>query len=127
MKSLILTLAILSIFLFSNCVQETHLKTLIFKVDMSNVENIIDPSVHGQFTSPSWEVAVPLSDEDNDGIYEATAQVKAAQYSIQFKFSNNNEYELEGQNNRFVTLEYKPETIIYNCVYDNPKGQQKNP
>ena len=126
MKQLKHVILLSTIILLSSCVQEKHLKTLIFKVDMQHIEHVSNPMVHGQFTSPSWDIGVPLTDIDNDGIYEGKAEIEAAQYSIQFKFKNNDTFELEGQNNRFVTLEYKPETIIYECKFDNPKGKQSN-
>ena len=109
----------------TSCVQETQLKTIIFKVDFSKVQTIDNPSVKGQFTNPSWEKAIPLTDENNDNIYEAKVEFEAAQYGVQFKFENNGEYELEGRDNRFIKLKYMPETIHYETVFDNPEGQQK--
>lgn len=108
------------IFLSSlSCVQETHLKTIHVKVDMSSVESIKEPGIKGQFTSPSWQETLLLTDENNDGIYEAKIEVQAAQFGIEFKFVNNNEYELQGQDNRFVKFEYKPETFIYEATFNN--------
>lgn len=113
----------LSIFIITlsltNCVQETHLKTINFKIDLSAVEVINNPSVKGEFTNPSWEKAIPLTDSDNDGIYEGKVEVQSAQFGMQFKCFNNDEFELQGSDNRFITFEYKPETIIYEATYNN--------
>ena len=115
---------VITCFLLNSCVQETYLKTLILQVDMNGVENIKNPGVRGQFTSPACKTVVPLKDADNDGIYEATIKVEAAQYDLSFKFVNNDSYELEGQKNRMVTLQYKPETITYKAAFNNLKGMQ---
>ncbi|NRB60372.1 MAG: hypothetical protein HRU50_10610 [Winogradskyella sp.] len=113
----------LSIFIITlsltNCVQETHLKTINFKIDLSTVEVINNPSVKGEFTNPSWEKAITLTDSDNDGIYEGKVEVRSAQFGMQFKCFNNDEFELQGSDNRFITFEYKPETIIYEATYNN--------
>jgi len=111
-------------FFLTSCVQETYLKTLILQVDMNGIEAIENPGVRGQFTSPAWDTIVPLKDVNNDGIYETTIKVEAAQYGLSFKFVNNDTYELEDQKNRMVTLQYKPETIIYKAVFNNPEGEQ---
>ncbi|GAB5563907.1 MAG: hypothetical protein Wins2KO_09700 [Winogradskyella sp.] len=113
----------LSIFIITlsltNCVQETHLKTINFKIDLSTVEVINNPSVKGEFTNPSWEKAITLTDSDNDGIYEGKVEVQSAQFGMHFKCFNNDEFELQGSDNRFITFEYKPETIIYEATYNN--------
>lgn len=110
--------------IITSCVQDTHLKTIYFKVDMSKVDKISNPSVKGQFTSLAWQEAINLTDINGDGIYEAKIEVQAAQLGMQFKFVNANTYELEGQNNRFIQFEYKPQTLIYECVFNDPNGNQ---
>jgi len=57
---------------------------------------------------------------DNDGIYEGTFSKKTAANGIQFKFVNQaTEYELEGKDNRTLNFEYKPETIVYEAIFNN--------
>ena len=108
--------------LLASCVQDTHLKTLVFKVDLNQVEDINNPGVKGQFTSPSWKELIPLTDTNKDSIYEAKVEFTAAQYDIKFKFENNGEYELENQPNRSIKFEYEPETFIYEATYNNPEN-----
>lgn len=55
-----------------SCVQETHTKTITFKVDMNAIENPKDVGIKGDFTSNPWNETAPLTDDNNDGIYEAT-------------------------------------------------------
>ena len=121
-----LKLLLISLFLVSqSCVQETHTKTITFKVDMNSIENITNVGIRGNFTSNPWNETAPLADDNNDGIYEGTFSQKTAINSIEFKFVNNNDFELKGQDNRTISFEYQPETIIFEAVFDNPKGKQQ--
>ncbi|WP_299525828.1 hypothetical protein [Winogradskyella sp.] len=122
LKAIIIYLLIIT----QSCVQETHTKTVTFKVDMNGVENTENIGIRGNFTSSPWNETAPLTDDDGDGIYEGTFSQKTAVNGIEFKFVNNGEFELEGQNNRSIQFEYKPETIIYEAVFNNPEGQQQN-
>ena len=124
MKTLQIIILLTLVSILSSCVQETHLKIIHFKVDMSNVENIFNPGIKGQFTNPSWQETITLTDKDGDSIYEATVKVQTAQNSIEFKFVNNDTYELQNQNNRFIKLEYRPQTLNYLTVYNNINSTQ---
>lgn len=121
------TMTVLFTAILVGCVQETHTKTVVFKVDMNDVENVGNVGIRGQFTNPPWELTVPMTDENNDGIYETTVSDKTAQNSVEFKFVNqNDQFELKDKNNRTIPLEYKPETITYEAVFDNQEGRQTN-
>jgi len=127
MKTSISLIAITVLFIaLQSCVQEEHEKTVTFKVDMSQVENVKNVGIRGQFTAPSWEVTVPMSDDDQDGIYEVTLSQQTAQSQVQFKFVNqNDQFELAGKNNRHINFEYKPETIVYTAVFNDGNGSQQ--
>jgi len=122
MKHIISILAIAILICTTSCVQETHLKTVTVKLDMNGVSTVENVGVKGNFTNPSWQQVIPLTDDDNDGIYEATLSQKTAVNAIQFKFINQGAYELKEQPNRKLEFEYKPETILYEAVFDNPKA-----
>ncbi|MEM6719608.1 MAG: hypothetical protein AAF611_09850 [Bacteroidota bacterium] len=122
MKQILNILAIALLFCTTSCVQETHLKTVTVKLDMNGVSNIENVGVRGNFTNPSWKQMIPLTDENNDGIYEATLSQKTAVNAIRFKFVNQGAYELKDQPNRKLEFEYKPETIVYEAVFDNPEA-----
>ena len=72
MKNNIYIIAMFCITTLTSCVQDVHLKTVTFKVDMSNIEQPIDVGVKGDFTENRWNETVALSDDNNDGIYEVT-------------------------------------------------------
>jgi hypothetical protein len=119
MKQISNIFAIIIVFCTTSCVQETHLKTITFKVDMRQVENASNVGIKGNFTNPSWKQLVPLTDDDHDGIYETTVSQKTAVNSIRFKFVNqNDQYELKDKPNRTLKFEYKPQTITYEATFD---------
>jgi len=109
-------------FILTSCVQEVHLKTVTFMVDMNAIEQPIDVGVRGNFTNISWNETILLTDENNDSIYEVTVSSETAVNQIEFKFVNGeNEYELKNFNNRVIQFEYKPEIITYEAVFNNPE------
>ncbi|MET1259506.1 hypothetical protein ABV409_09190 [Flagellimonas sp. DF-77] len=105
------------------CVQQEHAKTVTFKVDMNGITNVANVGLRGQFTSPSWQVTIPMTDTDGDGIYEVTLEEKTAQNSVSFKFVNqSDQVELACQENRRITFDYRPETIEYSAVFDSAES-----
>ena len=123
MKNIKILMSLVLICLLS-CVQETHEKTVIIKVDMNGVKNAETVMVKGSFTDNPWSEALPLKDLNNDGIYEITLNRKTAFNSISFKFTlGENRYELIGKDNRSIQFEYQPETIIYETVFNNPDAK----
>lgn len=122
MKHILSILAITVLFCTTSCVQETHVKTITFKIDMNGVENLENVGLKGNFTNPSWKQLIPMTDDNNDGIYEATLSQKTAVNAIRFKFVNQGAYELKDQPNRKLEFEYKPQTITYEATFDVADG-----
>lgn len=118
---------LLILVLMISCVQETHLKTVTYKVDMNGFENVDKVGIRGAFTDNPWQETIYFTDDDNDGIFEGTITQKTAQNSVEFKFVNqDDQFELKDQGNRRINFEYKPETILYEAEFDNPDGEQSN-
>ncbi len=111
---------------FSSCVQEEHTKEVTFKVDMRNHDSFTKVGIRGQFTSPPWEVTVPMTDMDKDGFFEVTVEQETAQSSAEFKFViDNDQFELQCQPNRSIQFSYQPEVILYTGIFDNENGTQE--
>lgn len=124
MKNYMKFLALIFVITFSNCVQKEHLKTVTFFVDTNSMENIESIGIRGDFLPNKWKETVPLTDENNDGIYEISFKEKTAVYGISFKFiKNGKEYELKDEKNRQLVFEYKPETIIYKTKFNNKTSE----
>lgn len=110
---------------FNSCVQETHPKTIHFKLDMRNETQIENVGVRGKTAPLSWDKTFLLTDDDHDSIYEGDIQLNSANFDIEFKFVNQDEeFELKHQPNRSIRFEYKPETIIYEAIFNDPEGVQ---
>lgn len=123
MKAKQLLVTIVLIILISACVQQSHQKVIKVNLDMRGVENPENVGIRGQ--SPlSWDETTYLEDPDGDGLFEGKFEFYTTVSKIEFKFVNQDEvFELEGQNNRFITFEYKPETMTYSAVFDDPDGE----
>lgn len=125
MKKCIATL--MTVLLLTSCVQETHTKKVTFYVDMNGVENYKSIGIRGNFLPNRWRETIPMTDEDNDGIYEISFTEKTAVYGIEFKFvKNGNQFELPDQKNREIVFEYKPETIEYRTTFNSTKNIKIN-
>lgn len=121
----LLTMFLLS-FCLSSCVQETHLKTVTFKVDMNEQQDVAKVGLRGPFTNPPWGVTISMQDPDGDGIYETTISQKTGQGGVGFKFVNQDSiFELAGKDNRYLRFEYRPQTLLYEGVFDEDAGSQK--
>ena len=92
----------------TNYYNELDPTIVIFRVDMNNAdfnpdEDTVD--VPGNFNE--WSEANPLTDEDNDGVYELILSTIDVGYILEYKFRINYNWdlaELEGQDNRVYTV-----------------------
>ena len=114
----LLTLLALS-FVLQSCVQDTHLKKLTIRVDMNQEEQVQTVALRGNLKPLSWQQNTAMTDSDGDGVYEVQIQLTTASDYLQFKFvKNEDEFELDGQDNRSLKFEYKPETLIYEGIFN---------
>ena len=121
MKSTYILFIALMVMALSGCVQKTHQKTIHFKLDMTKVENPKNVGVRGEFGSNPWNETFYFTDDDANGIYEGTITKHTGQGGIEFKFvSNDDVFELQGQNNRFIMFKYQPESIQYIATFNDP-------
>ena len=92
----------------TNYYNELDPTIVIFRVDMNNAdfnpdEDTVD--VPGNFNE--WSEANPLTDEDNDGVYELILSTIDVGYILEYKFRINFDWdnaELSGQDNRTHTV-----------------------
>ena len=123
MKTLKLLYVVILILVTTSCVQQAQPKTIIVKVDMNAIENASEVGLRG--ANPlSWNETTFLNDNNKDGIYEGSFEIYTASYDVEFKFvTNDSVFELQDQNNRSLTFEYKPETITYEAVFNDQKAK----
>ena len=102
-----------------SCVQQTHIKKVTFVLDMRSVQDFKTVGIRGDIRPLSWQETSDLKDDDKDSIYTTTLEFDTASNQLNFKFViNDEEFELEGQNNRVLPFEYKPEELQYNSSFD---------
>ncbi|MEL6304392.1 MAG: hypothetical protein AAFQ20_06330 [Bacteroidota bacterium] len=119
-KNILIYITLLS--LATSCVQETHLKKVTFKVDATELEGDKNIGIRGNFTPNAWDDVLPLSDDNQDGIFEIELSQKTAASTVAFKFVNGETIELQGKENRTISFEYREETIVYETQFDNPEA-----
>ncbi|MEM6516156.1 MAG: hypothetical protein AAF688_08225 [Bacteroidota bacterium] len=110
---------LLLIGLLTNCVQERHLKTIHFKVDMRNQINFNRVGIRGDFKESQWQKTIPMTDRNNDSIYEVTISQKTAKNGFEFKYiKNDSVFELSNQGNRSISFDYESETISIESIFN---------
>ncbi|MEM1326520.1 MAG: S41 family peptidase [Bacteroidota bacterium] len=86
--------------------------TITFQVDTKHItpQNI---TIRGSVSPLSWDKDYRLTDEDGDGIYTATISFKTSDRSVQFRFVNEGETELQGSDARRIFFKDEPITKTY--------------
>lgn len=90
---------------------------ILFKVDASEEKSIKTLGLRGNTKPLSWKEGYPMTDEDGDGIYEATVKFKTSSKNLRYKFTIDKRLELEGSDNRTLWFKKGEKTIaehIYN-------------
>ena len=103
---------ILIIFITSCQAQE---RKVTFKVNVNHLDNVENVSIIGDI-NPIASNAKPLTDLDNDGVYETTITFKTSKRYVNFKFLVNNDEELKGSDKR--RLWFKDELVSKSYVYN---------
>ena len=106
------TILILIIFITSCQAQE---RKVTFKVNVNHLDNVENVSIIGDI-NPIASNAKPLTDLDNDGVYETTITFKTSKRYVNFKFLVNNDEELKGSDKR--RLWFKDELVSKSYVYN---------
>ena len=95
------------------------MKKVTFELDMRQVSDFKTVGLRGDIKPLSWQENTLLSDTDGDSIYTTTLVFDTASNQLNFKFVvNDEEFELEGLNNRALPFEYKPEELVYKSAFD---------
>lgn len=111
MKTIIKMLVIM--LTFSCGAQE---KIITFKVDTKNIVDVKHVSVRGDVKPLSQSKDYTLTDADGDGIYEVTISFKTSKRNVNFKFSVNNNTELQGSDARRIW--FKDQPIVKEYLYN---------
>ena len=106
------------ILLVSSCVQQTYKRTIQFRVDASNLEEVETMSIRGQMSPLNWKTNYLLEDVDNDSIYTTEITFDTPFDYVDIKFVKNmDEFELEREDNRRIMFNGM-DSIKYYAVFD---------
>lgn len=119
MKSINKITLALTILLFSSCVQKTFKHTVVFMVDVSKVENIQKVGIRGENKPLSWNTDSPMTAVQNDSLYKTSITFKTGYKFVACKFTINDEFEFQDQQNRRVDFSNKNDTTYYKAVFNS--------
>lgn len=98
----------LNLLLF-HCIAQS--KQVTFTVDASRLEKPQNIFLRGDLPPLSWEKGYPLTDSNGDGVFEVNIEFNSAESKLEYKFTNANNWEFEGDDNRILWLKSAPKTI----------------
>ena len=101
----------------TGCVQKTYKKTVICNLNVAAVKNIKTVGVRGEGKPLSWGIDLPLKEVVKDSLYTITLPVKTGYKFIELKFTVNESFELENENNRRILFS-DGDTTVYNAVFN---------
>ena len=118
MKNSHIITAVLLLLFTTSCVQKTHKKTIVFKVNVSKLEAVKKVSIRGSDTPLSWEKGYPLQELVKDSLYQAIITMETGRLYTEFKISINDKTELEGKENRKIYFAMQGDTTAVSIIYD---------
>ena len=119
MKTRIYLFSVLIALVLTSCVQETHPKTVTFKVNADSTLVFETIGIRGNMKPLSWDKTKLMSGPDENGYYTTVVNFDTASDQASFKFViNDSLFELNDKPNRRIRFEYKPETLEYSGTFD---------
>ena len=120
MKKFRIAILGLIIMTYISCVQQLREVTILFEVDMTEINDVSEVGIIGEYQPMSWDVPTLLTDTDGDGTYTGEITIMAAYNYAEFKFVLNQDIiELEGRGNRIVRFT-DVERTSYKGQFDVP-------
>ncbi len=103
------------------CVQKAYEQTVIFTLDVSQLDKPIETvGIRGNGAPLSWDADYPMTPIYPDSLYTASFKVTTGYRSAEVKFVVNGQFELEGQHNRRVVFD-ESNTTYYNAIFNTQR------
>jgi putative oxidoreductase len=121
MKHYKLIFAFLYIAFTCSCVQESHLRTVVFQLDVKGIKNIKTVGLRGENPlnwNSDYEMVI-----GKDSIYSATISGETGYLFTNVKFTINGEFELVDKPNRKVYFDTKKDTTFYKAIFNVAKEE----
>ena len=105
MKSKVKNLTLLLSLFIAHLGYSQPTNEVTFRVKFDDVKSIKNPGVRGNQAPLTWEKSFTLTDEDNDGVYEATVVFPGDVDELEYKFVHGNKTQWElSSGNRVLTI-----------------------
>jgi len=101
-----------------SCVQKAKKRVVIYTVDVSKVDNIKKVGIRGWDNPLSWEKDYLMKEIAKDSLYQVTITSETGRICNEFKFSVNENPELEGKENRKIYFSTKSDTTKATFVFN---------
>ncbi len=98
------------------CVQKAYKRTVTFILHTAHVKDIKTVGIRGE-TPLSWRKDMPMTALKKDSLYTITLTGETGYKFTAIKFTINNEFELQGQENRRIFFSDK-DTTYYEATFN---------
>lgn len=126
MKKFLFIACATAILTLGSCVQKTHLRTVVFTLDVSGIPNIKTVGIRGWDSPLSWNKDFPMKEVVKDSLYEVTISGKTGRLYTEMKFSINGQLEEKISGNRQIYFQRK-DTTFYKAKFDIITRKPKMP
>ena len=100
MKNISIILAIIATTVLTSCVQKSYKRTVHFAIDVKGIKDIKTVGIRGE-KPLDWNYDLEMK-MGKDSIYETTVVFETGYKCVTYKFTINNQFELENKDNRKV-------------------------
>ena len=116
MKKQYLIFGLILSLLMISCVQKTHKRTIVFTLDTNSFKNIGKVGIRRNDIPLNWNSDYEMT-LTKDSLYKAIVTLETGYKGTMVKFSINDEFELQNQQNREVIFTEK-DTTFYKATFD---------
>ena len=117
MKTITLFLTLLLFVTLTSCVQKTYKKTVVFRLNTSNIGVIKKVGIKGKDKPFSWDDATEMKTIKKDSLYELTTTYETGYTFTEIKFMINDNLEFVNEDNRRVDFS-QADTTFYNATFN---------
>ena len=117
MKTATVFLTLLLFITLTSCVQKTYKKTVVLRLNTSNIGVIKKVEIKGKDKPFSWDYATKMKIIKKDSLYELTTTFETGYTYTEIKFMVNDSLEFENQENRRVDFS-QVDTTFYNETFN---------
>ena len=112
MKMTTTFIAFLVFICLTSCVQKTHLKIVVFRLNTTNMGAIEKVGIKGKDKPFSWDYATQMKTIKKDSLYELTTTFETGYNFTEIKFMVNDSLEFDNEENRRVVFSPKDSTFF---------------